>query len=103
MGTNTPHSLLIALLLLWAEPSFLSMCNPAEPKQSTKAFMTSSKIDRIFICNRNTKSTVHSIFHTGPGSKQNKNLVLDSKTIKCINKQVGKIAFHWKMIALVTN
>ena len=37
IGANTPHPLLTALLLLWAEPSFPSMCNSAEPKQSVKA------------------------------------------------------------------
>ena len=41
IGANTPHPLLHCFhpwLLLWAEPSFPSMCNPAEPKQSAKAF-----------------------------------------------------------------
>ena len=42
IGANTPHSLLTALLLLRAEPSFPSMYNPAEPKQSTKAFVKRS-------------------------------------------------------------
>ena len=44
IGANTSHPLLTALLLLWAEPSFSSMCNPAEPKQSAKAFVTSPRI-----------------------------------------------------------
>ena len=41
---STLHPLLTALLLLWAEPSFPSMCNPAEPKQSVKAFVASLRI-----------------------------------------------------------
>ena len=44
IGANTSHPLLTALLLLWAEPSFPSMCNPAEPKQSVKAFVMSPRI-----------------------------------------------------------
>ena len=44
IGANTLHPLLTALLLLWAEPRFPSMCNPAEPKQSVKAFVTSPRI-----------------------------------------------------------
>ena len=46
IGANTPHPLLTTLLLLWAEPSFPSMCNSAEPKQSVKAFVTSPRIVR---------------------------------------------------------
>ena len=44
ISANTLHPLLTALLLLWAEPSFPSMCNPAEPKQSVKAFVMSPRI-----------------------------------------------------------
>ena len=39
----------------------------------------------------------------GSWIKANKNLVLDSKPIKHINKQVGKFVFNWKRIVLVTN
>ena len=38
ISANTLHP------LLTAEPSFPSMCNPAELKQSVKAFMTSPRI-----------------------------------------------------------
>ena len=34
---------------VWAEPSFPSMCNPAEPKQSVKAFVTSPHIHASLI------------------------------------------------------
>ena len=48
-------------------------------------------IDRIFIWNRIAVSTIHSRFSYGSWIKANKNLVLDNKTIKHINKQVGII------------
>ena len=56
IGANTPHLLLTALLLLWAEPSFSSMCNPAEPKQSAKAFVTSPGI-RVSLISLGTAAT----------------------------------------------